>query len=753
MHRQPPTDMLINLINNIAFLVALVAAAQVVSARFQHDSFQRQLLLGVVFGLTTWLGMLNPVTFAPGLIFDGRSIVLSLTGVVGGGLAAFIAATIAALYRYHLGGVGAYVGITVIVVSALLGVLARAWWNKYPTPPRPIEYFLLGLIVQLAQLAVFTQIPDGAGYRFIAEAWWILLLLYPLATLLLCLIFRDQALREREKQALQAAQEAAIRERGMLRTLIDTMPDLIWLKDPHGVYLACNHRFELFFGASEREIVGKTDYDFVDTDLADFFRANDKKAMERQTPTVNEEEVAFASDGHRELLETTKLPMHTASGELIGVLGIARDITQRRFTESELASYRHHLEELVATRTAELAAAKDAAESASRSKSVFLANMSHELRTPMNGVLGMIDLARRRMSDPTGIDQLNKAQLSASRLLNILNDLLDLSKIEAGRLELEEAPLRLAETVNHVASILEHTAKEKGLALIIEIPEPLAALPLRGDSLRLEQILLNLAGNAIKFTEHGRVTLRVSATELDADAVPVRFEISDTGIGIDAATQSRLFQSFEQADSSMTRKYGGTGLGLAISKHLCELMGGSIGASSAPGEGSTFWFVVPLQAQAPAITAHYTQPSRNDAPARQLQRDHAGARVLLAEDEPITQEVSRTLLEDVGLRVDVADNGQQALELARQNTYDLILMDMQMPVLNGLAASSAIRADSLNRATPILAMTANAFDEDRKACLAAGMNEHISKPTAPDKLYEKLLDWLGKRGGAGQVQN
>ncbi len=736
--------MLISLLNNIAFLIALVAAAQVIIARFHHDSFQRQLMLGTLFGLVTWLGMLNPVNFAPGVIFDGRSIVLSVAGIVGGGLTAVIAASIAALYRYHLGGVGVYIGISVIVVSALLGVLARAWWRKYAMPPRPVEYLLLGVVVQLAQLAAFTQIPDGAGYRFIAQAWWILLLFYPLATLLLCLVFRDQAQRQRDKLALQAAQEAAIRERGMLRTLIDTMPDLIWLKDPQGVYLACNHRFELFFGASEHEIVGKTDYDFVDASLADFFRANDKKAMERQAPTVNEEEIAFASDGHRELLETTKIPMHTASGELIGVLGIARDITQRRFTESELASYRNHLEELVATRTAELAAAKEAAESASRSKSAFLANMSHELRTPMNGILGMIDLARRHMSDLTGLDQLDKAQLSASRLLGILNDLLDLSKIEAGRLQLENTPLHLAETINHVASVLEHKATEKGLDLIIDLPEPLAALPLIGDTLRLEQILLNLVGNAIKFTQHGQVRLRVSASELDSDAVPVRFEISDTGIGIDAETQARLFHAFEQADNSMTRKYGGTGLGLAISKHLCELMGGVLGVNSTPGEGSTFWFVVPLQPQPPLLTTQRATPAGSDAPAEQLQRQHAGARVLLAEDEPITQEISRTLLEDVGLQVDVADNGQQALALARQNDYDLILMDMQMPVLNGLAASTAIRAESRNRTTPILAMTANAFDEDRRACLAAGMNEHISKPTEPDKLYETLLNWLSK---------
>ncbi|MEW6294086.1 MAG: ATP-binding protein [Pseudomonadota bacterium] len=416
-----------------------------------------------------------------------------------------------------------------------------------------------------------------------------------------------------------------------------------------------------------------------------------------------------------------------------------------RQSENRYRELAESLEETVDTRTRELAAAKEAAESASRAKSAFLANMSHELRTPMNGVMGMLELARRRMGDPKGLDHLDKAKTAATNLLAVLNDILDLSKIEAERMVLEDAPLHIAGIVANLVSVLGHKAEEKGLRLEIDVPGDLARLPLEGDPLRLGQILLNLAGNAIKFTEHGHVRLRVRSVKETPEAVQVRFEIVDTGIGIDPAAQSRLFTSFEQADNSTTRKYGGTGLGLAICKRLVQLMGGEIGVESAPGAGSTFWFSVPLRrrklaAVPPAPTFETTGAEQ------QLRRDHGGARVLLAEDEPVNREVSCGLLGDVGLAVDIAEDGRQALELASQNRYDLILMDMQMPNLNGIGATQSIRAASLNRETPILAMTANAFDEDRQTCLAAGMNGHIAKPVDPDRLYETLLKWLKKTG-------
>jgi signal transduction histidine kinase/CheY-like chemotaxis protein len=430
----------------------------------------------------------------------------------------------------------------------------------------------------------------------------------------------------------------------------------------------------------------------------------------------------------------------------------------------------------------------------------------------MNGVLGMIEIAKRRMADAKGLDQLDKAKRSAERLLGIINDILDLSKIEAERMVLEAVPLQLGQSVENIIGTLGQKAAEKGLCLTTDLPADLARLPLKGDPLRLGQILFNLVGNAIKFTREGEITLRVRQVDDSSPLSPslpplpsplprgerepkpddssplsprgrgaggeganlapslpprsnsdplevwqpqlrgpdatvlLRFEVSDTGIGIEPEAQSRLFQSFEQADNSMTRKYGGTGLGLAISKRLVRLMGGEIGVDSKPGQGSTFWFVVPLKKREQAAVAPTPTFSALTAEQR-LQSEYAGTRVLLAEDEPITQEISRGLLEDVGLVVDVAEDGRQALELAKQNHYALILMDMQMPVMNGIDATQAIRVDSLNQTTPILAMTANAFDDDRQRCIAAGMNEHIAKPVDPQILYEILLGWLKLKAG------
>ncbi len=385
----------------------------------------------------------------------------------------------------------------------------------------------------------------------------------------------------------------------------------------------------------------------------------------------------------------------------------------------------------------------DAAEAANIAKSTFLANMSHELRTPLNGMMGMTDLALRRATDAKQIDLLTKAGASARRLLGVINDILDISKIEAEKLTLEQHNFMLGEVMENLDSTIGQRVTDKHLRLCIELPPNSARFALRGDPLRLGQILLNFAANAVKFTEAGSITVRTKICAESPTNVRLRFEVQDTGIGISADDQKRLFNAFEQADGSMTRKYGGTGLGLAICKRLAQLMGGEVGVESQIGTGSTFWLSVRLDKAVPVNGAASPVPTvASDSAEAQLTARFAGTRILLAEDEPINREVSRLLLEDVGIALDLAEDGVEAVGMARRTRYALILMDMQMPNLNGIEATRAIRALPGYAHTPILAMTANAFNVDRQVCLDAGMNDHIAKPVDPNALFEALLKWL-----------
>ncbi|HET8744362.1 MAG TPA: response regulator [Ramlibacter sp.] len=514
------------------------------------------------------------------------------------------------------------------------------------------------------------------------------------------------------------ARDELQRQQGLLQAVIASSPDLIAYRDADGTFLGCNEAYAGLAGMPAEAIAGRTVEEVLPAAVAQREREEDAQVLIRNQGSTTEAWFDYP-DGRRVRLEFVRSPMRDEEGTPIGVVALGRDVTRRREAEEELRR------------------AHALAEEATELKTAFLANMSHEIRTPINAILGMTHLALATGLTSRQRDYLGKVQAAGEHLAGVVDDILDLSKIEAGKLVLEREAFALDAVLQQVSGVVAEKAQARGLALVVEV-DPEVPRQLAGDALRVRQVLINYLDNAIKFTERGEVALRIALSRREGQRVLLRFAVRDTGVGLSPEQAKRVFQQFEQADRSTTRKYGGTGLGLAISRSLAEMMGGKVGVESRLGEGSTFWFTAWLEVAPEGEPGAAPPPPR--APGLAAPPQLQGARVLLVEDNAVNQQVASELLQAAGVTVAIADNGELAVQRVRDQRFDLVLMDMQMPVMDGLTATERIRA--LGQDVPIVAMTANAMAGDRERCLAAGMNDFLSKPIHPQELYRVVAAWL-----------
>ncbi len=507
-------------------------------------------------------------------------------------------------------------------------------------------------------------------------------------------------------------------DRALVSAFLANVPDNVYFKDRNSRFLAVSASMLRFLGrTTQSEVIGRTDYDFFSADHADPAFADEQLILGTGRGIVGKMEKETWPDGRISWAMTSKMPLRNEQGEVIGTFGLSRDMTLQKQAEEALQ------------------AAKEAAETAARMKTEFIANMSHEIRTPMNGVIGMTSLLLDTKLEPLQREFAETVRDSAATLLTIVNDILDFAKFEAGKLAFESLDFTLVETVESTLDMLAERAQSKGIELASEVlPEVPARL--RGDPGRLRQILSNLIGNAIKFTEHGEVVVRVARKSETEGAVVLRFSVTDTGIGIPPAVQNRLFQAFTQADSSTTRKYGGTGLGLAISKRLVGMMQGEIGLESEAGKGSTFWFTAQFERAA----------SADSSPVRG--RDLVNMRVLVVDDNATNRQILRHQLFAWRMQKGSAGSGFEALKILRAAAaagapFHAALLDMQMPEMDGMTLARAIKADAAIADTRLIILTSLGHFMSSEELKAAGIDAYLVKPVKQSRLFDCLANVMG----------